>query len=152
MQRRPGQPRKFSAALRADLIEHAEYAFALDRHRAGKGDKPAGEAPVLPAAGAHIWRWFIDLSRRERTYAGMAGCPMPLRSADIEAWERKSGIRITPSEIGHLRALDDVWIGIMTASEDKGRGGQPPLTEDGELDRVQVAQDLKKALSMFKKQ
>jgi hypothetical protein len=145
-----GQQGKFSLRLRADLVKHAEHYFALARWESKKkGAKPASKTPVFPEAGRYLWNWFLDLSRRERAYAGMAGCPMPLRSQDITAWAEASGIRMTPVEIGTIRALDDIWMSVMTEPDDKAKGGEPPLTEDGDLDRDEVARRLDRALGMF---
>jgi hypothetical protein len=52
------------------------------------------EEPPLPAAGEHIWGWFLDLQQADF-----------LTYSELAAWMRIEGIQPLPEEIAALRAL-----------------------------------------------
>lgn len=59
--------------------------------------------PPLPAAGAYLWGWFLDLSAaRGRSGFGLG----PISYQDIAAWAWLHGIAPSSFELGVLRRLD----------------------------------------------
>ncbi|MBW7852217.1 MAG: hypothetical protein H3C38_17115 [Rhodospirillales bacterium] len=120
MDRRAGQPlhrrpRKFLEGLRDELIA---ALVAVARHRLRLAERqpdgttlrdhlealeertgrrhPLLDGPAPPAAGRHVWGWFLDLG----------GGPRPLSHAEIAAWAALTGNRPRDWEVRALRALD----------------------------------------------
>lgn len=59
--------------------------------------------PPLPAAAAELWAWFGELdAARGSTGWG----PAPIGWAELDAWQRVGGQRLTAWEAGTLMALD----------------------------------------------
>jgi hypothetical protein len=65
------------------------------------------EAPDLPDAFAHVWEWFTELSNARGAGAFSLN---PISFQDMESWARLSGTHLTPSEVGLLRRLDEVFL------------------------------------------
>jgi len=74
------------------LRDHLE---ALER-RTGRRH-PLRDGPTPPAAGAHLWRWFLELRAADAA---------PLTFSEIRAWAALTGRRPRPWEVAALRALD----------------------------------------------
>ncbi|NKC30203.1 phage tail assembly chaperone [Falsiroseomonas selenitidurans] len=62
------------------------------------------QGPPLPAAGAYLWDWFLEL--HDARPAGGMGGPASLTYADIQAWCGLRGVRLAPWETAALTALD----------------------------------------------
>ncbi|KVT92710.1 hypothetical protein WK60_14060 [Burkholderia ubonensis] len=65
--------------------------------------------PPLPAAGAHVWRWFLDLHRGRQ--CGFS--PNPIAYHDMHSYFSLRRERPEPWEIKVLRRLDDVALNAM---------------------------------------
>ncbi|WP_442417839.1 phage tail assembly chaperone [Oceanibacterium hippocampi] len=120
IRRRAGQ---FPGGALAALLAFAEGEFALQRAENGAsrrahleqvarqtGQLPdeLGQAPP-PAALAHVYDWFLDLS------AGRGGTgfgPAPLSAGEIAAWAALSGITLRDHEVRAIRALDRLWLSL----------------------------------------
>lgn len=59
--------------------------------------------PPIPAALAHIWDWFCELSA-SRT--GNGGGANPIAFTEIEAWARLTGRLLTPRDVRAIGLLD----------------------------------------------
>lgn len=59
----------------------------------------------LPMAIAHVWDWFVELTRTRRY--GMSA-PEPISYQEMAAWAELTGREPTPFEVGCLTAVDDV--------------------------------------------
>ncbi len=70
--------------------------------------------PVLPDECHYLWRWFLSLHSERQS--GFAPCQIP--SYQIESWARLNQIRLTPWEVGTLRAMDAACL-EASASERK---------------------------------
>lgn len=72
---------------------------------------PAARAKLeplpLPPMFAHLWLYFLELSRC-RSYNGPT--PNPISHADLEAWLRLTGRRLSRYELEILRAIDGTWL------------------------------------------
>jgi len=65
--------------------------------------------PALPAACAYVWTWFCELhAARGYHQAG----PNPISYAELDAWARLTGRRLTPWEVAALRTLDQAWMAV----------------------------------------
>ena len=82
------------------------------------------DGPELPADGAHVWAWFLELS------AGRGGNgfgPSPISYLDLLAWSMLTGTITRPAEIEAIMALDRVWLTQQVANvgtRTDGRGGR----------------------------
>jgi hypothetical protein len=63
--------------------------------------------PPFPKALAYLWRAYLRLRRRQG--AGFSG-PQPVGWQDIDAFLRRSGLRMAPWEIELIEALDDIYL------------------------------------------
>ncbi len=63
--------------------------------------------PPFPIALAYLWRAYLRL--RRRTQVGFGG-PQPLGWQDIDAFIRRSGLRLAPWEIEILERIDDIYL------------------------------------------
>lgn len=149
----PGFGELFYAALGEQLTEFAERSFELDRdeegrtrrdrltsrlERAIRKNRPDVAAeleaelwcPPFPVALNYVWRAWVRL--RRRIGAGMNG-PQPITWADIDAFVRRTGIRLDPRDIELIEALDDLYL-VKTAEQASERDKQQAL-RDG-LERV----------------
>ncbi|KVN92535.1 hypothetical protein WK57_30325 [Burkholderia ubonensis] len=70
---------------------------------------PEMNGPPLPAAGAHVWRWFLDLHRGRQ--CGFS--PNPIAYHDMQSYFSLRRERPEPWEIKVLRRLDDVALNAM---------------------------------------
>ncbi|NTI41610.1 phage tail assembly chaperone [Rhizobium rhizogenes] len=65
------------------------------------------KAPRLPAGGAMLWRWFLDLnSTRSYHFGG----PNSIAYSEIEAYGRLHHIALQEHHIGVLRAMDEAYL------------------------------------------
>lgn len=63
--------------------------------------------PELPPLAAHVWRYFIDLSR---TRGGTGFGPAPISRHDIHAWEADEAQVLEPWERRALLAIDVAYL------------------------------------------
>ncbi len=80
----------------------------------------------MPEAGAHLWDWFWELSKRRRSG------PEPLTFGEIGEWGRLTGTAVRPEEVSILLRMDDAFIAqareeqndaAVRASEKHGKSG-----------------------------
>ena len=81
--------------------------------------------PALPAGGALLWRWFVDLSSA-RTW-GMAG-PDPISLEAIDVYRRLTGWPIEERHIRTLREMDEVFRRHCKAAVAEPTTGSRPLS------------------------
>lgn len=67
--------------------------------------------PPFPPGGLYLLNWFLEISPG-RAQSGFG--PLPLSSLEIWAWCQLRGVSLTQWEVGILRDLDHLWIGVMT--------------------------------------
>ena len=63
--------------------------------------------PPFPESLAYLWRAYLRL--RRRMAGGFAG-PNPIGWQDIDAFVRRSGMRLAPWEIETLESIDDAFV------------------------------------------
>ena len=68
-----------------------------------------------PCAIAHVWRWFVELSR-SRGSGGMGG-PSPITYPDIWAWSHLTKSEPTPFEVSAIMGLDTIWLNSSSKRE-----------------------------------
>lgn len=73
---------------------------------------------LLPGWAAALWAAFIDLAQARPQGMNGAGA-IPL--AEIEAWQRLHGVRLTPWEVGCITAMDRATL----AAADQPQKGAP---------------------------
>lgn len=64
--------------------------------------------PEFPDELGYVWEWFRKLAARRQS--GMA--PNPLRYQDVEAFERRTLVRLTAWETDLLIRLDDAVLAV----------------------------------------
>ncbi|MGY2048914.1 phage tail assembly chaperone [Methylobacterium sp. JK268] len=85
----------------------------------------------MPPAGAHLWRWFWDLSA-QRTGSGFG--PNPLQFSEICAWQALAGVRMKTWERRSILKMDETFLveqgrRIETGAKDEEALG-PNLTPE----------------------
>jgi hypothetical protein len=83
----------------------------------------AGGKPRAPLAGAVIWKAFADLNTR-RGYVG--GLPQPISGAEVEAMERRNGVRWPDALLAILLAMDAAWLAAQVAQPVDSKAGAAP--------------------------
>ena len=77
----------------------------------------------MPADGAHVWAWFLELSAG-RGSNGFG--PNPISYLDLLAWSTLTGTITRPAEIEAIMAVDRAWMMQQAANigtrADGGRG------------------------------
>lgn len=68
--------------------------------------------PQLPAAGAHLWGYFVQLGSTRQS-GGMG--PSPLSRAEIRLWEEDEAVELAQWERRAILALDALWLRSLTA-------------------------------------
>jgi hypothetical protein len=101
------------------------------------------EGPVFPSVLGYLWNWFHELSDA-RSSGGMGPCCITYQ--DIAAWSRLSGHKPSPWDVAVLRDLDRLWMSIIPNPE---ATGNPPTTDDGEIDGVELRDRLERAFDLF---
>jgi hypothetical protein len=82
-----------------------------------------GERPRIPAGGHLVWRWFLDLSAtRGQGFAG----PLPITSAEIDAYGRLTRWHFRQDHIDLILALDRTYLNHVYAN--KGEAPGPPAS------------------------
>ena len=94
-------------ALSVPLEDGATLRTHLQRLRANTGStdpRLQAAATPLPPTVATLWSAFVALSGTRMPVAdgGMA----PITFGEIEAWQRLTGVRLTPWEVETLLAVD----------------------------------------------
>jgi hypothetical protein len=80
------------------------------------------QAPPLPEACRHLYRWFLELSFAR----GSNGWgPNPIRYVDMAAWAELTGTFIRPGEVRAILRLDQVYLTEMAS-----RGKKPGKPDD----------------------
>ena len=65
------------------------------------------ETPDFPLPLMYLWQAFFRIRRR----IGSAGFgPSPIGLADIDAFNRLSGLALAPWEVAMIERLDDLWL------------------------------------------
>jgi len=76
---------------------------------------PAGlRVPEIPAALAHIWDWFCELSF-SRT--GHGAGPNPIAYSEIEAWAVLTGRQPAPRDVRAIGMLDRAFFTELAEQE-----------------------------------
>lgn len=75
-------------------------------HREAIADLDALRGPDWPEALDWLYRAFCDIRRGAR--ADMSGA-VRITWADIDAWERHSGVSLDPEDVDAIFALDAAW-------------------------------------------
>ncbi len=63
--------------------------------------------PPFPKAATYLWRTYLRL--RRRCAPGFAG-PVPVSWQDIDAFIKRSGLRLDPWEIEIIETLDNMYL------------------------------------------
>lgn len=150
---------KFYDGARAELILFARYmawlhAVPTPRSRS-VAQGPAKRitraeqlgtdaAPPPPVMAQHL----VEYWREAGLTQAIAGSAVPLTSTELQAWQRMSGIDLTPWEYGTIRAMSRAYVSQLHESEapDCPSPCAPELTEDM---RVAAAQKMRRALRMM---
>lgn len=62
--------------------------------------------PDIPAALAHLWEWFCELSGAR---SGNGGGPNPISYSEVMAWALLTGRAPAPQDVRAIMALDAVF-------------------------------------------
>lgn len=79
----------------------------------------------MPEGSLTILHAFADL-RAAAGRQGMSDAPVPIRYADIEAWQATMRVPLHPDEVRAIRALDEARAGFEAEMRTK------PATQDDE--------------------
>lgn len=71
--------------------------------------------PPFPERMSHLWHVFLSL-HQGRHYS--MGEPSPLTFESMAAWCSLTGTRLSPWDVDVVKALDRVWMEVMTGPED----------------------------------
>lgn len=93
--------------------------MALHLQRASRQGRAPAElvGPPLPDDLAHVWRWF-DAELSPARPCGFT--EQPLAWQEIDAWARRTGVRLSSADARLLRALDVAYLNAVAA------GSTPP--------------------------
>ena len=94
-------------AVQGDGATLHEHLIRLWQSTRRVDPKLAAWRAPLPTAVAYLWAWFKDL-------ANGTAAETPISMLEVEAWQRMSGVRLTPWEFDTLRAMDRVALGVIT--------------------------------------
>lgn len=83
--------------------------------------------PPFPEALGYLWRIYLRL--RRRTSSGFAG-PNPIGWQAIDAFIRRSGIRLSPWEIETIESIDDLFVYRDETAAPKSAGESRAMTEE----------------------
>lgn len=98
-------------------MRHEGETKAEMYQRFGQGGE-VPEQPEVPECGAHVLRWFFDLSgRRQPAMAGVS----PLTFSDIAAWRDLLGIEVLAVEVQMILALDVAYRKAVNESQQKAK-------------------------------
>lgn len=75
------------------------------------------DAPVLPDACVELWGIFTELHACRNSGFG----PAPITFADIDAFQRVSGIRLEPWELAAIRRADAAYLESYAERQGDGR-------------------------------
>lgn len=73
--------------------------------------------PEIPAALAHLWDWFCELSAAR---SGNASGPNPIAYAEIAAWAGLTGRLVAPRDVRAIALLDQALFDVI-AEQDRRR-------------------------------
>lgn len=68
------------------------------------------DEPELPGCVAHLWHLFLELDSQRGGGFG----PAPIGYPQLAAWQRVSGVSLTPWEAGALLAMDNAALHEMS--------------------------------------
>lgn len=72
--------------------------------------KPDIKQKPLPPAARRIWQTFVRLSARR---GGTGFGPAPIGWIDLDAYQRMTGIRLSPWQIEMIEMLDGLYLGAV---------------------------------------
>lgn len=78
----------------------------------GRADPLLDEQSIAPCVRA-VWDAYLNLSATRRTGMGLA----PLALTDIDAWQRLTGVRLTPWELDTLIQLDAACLAVLAKQQ-----------------------------------
>lgn len=84
------------------------------------------ECPPFPLALSYVWQAWVRL--RRRTPAGFNG-PNPITIEAIDAFIRRTGLRLDPRDIDLIEAVDDLYLGKMAEHQASERDRQQALRD-----------------------
>lgn len=93
--------------LKAPRRDHLKVLARHDPEAAAE----LAQAASCPAAGAHIWRYFLELSRT-RQNGGMG--PSRLSRLEIRLWEADECVSLSLWERRAIIDLDGVWFAAVS--------------------------------------
>ena len=85
-------------------LQHLQAAAAAT----GRAD--AALLHQVPSCGAALWDAFCEIASGRQ--GGMG--PQPVPSTEIEAWQRLSGLRLSPWEVDTLRLMDRAAVAVLS--------------------------------------
>jgi hypothetical protein len=100
----------------ASLREHLESAWR-QKNFAPEAMPQKLRLPDIPAAVAHLWDWFCELSGAR---TGSSGGPNPIQFSEIEAWARLTGRALAPRDVQAIALLDQAFFAEL-AEQDRRR-------------------------------
>lgn len=65
------------------------------------------DAPPMPAGCVTLWQDFLEL-HGSRGSTGWG--PQRITFADLDAWQRVNGVRLSAWDIAVIRRCDDIWL------------------------------------------
>lgn len=101
--------------LLPDGCTQREHLESLARQRARSGlPPPEGLSEYeCPDAAEHLWRWFLEVSRRRGSNGFGAN---PISYSELEAWSRLTETRLSALEVDWIMALDDARAAASAAA------------------------------------
>jgi hypothetical protein len=84
------------------------------------------ECPPFPLALNYVWQAWVRL--RRRTPAGFNG-PNPITIEAIDAFIRRTGLRLDPRDIDLIEAVDDLYLQKMAEHQASERDRQQAIKD-----------------------
>jgi hypothetical protein len=63
----------------------------------------------VPRAAAALWDAFCEIASGRQSGMG----PQPVPNTEIEAWQRLSGVQLTPWEVDTIRLMDRAALAVL---------------------------------------
>jgi len=84
------------------------------------------ECPPFPMALSYVWQAWVRL--RRRTPAGFNG-PNPITIEAIDAFIRRTGLRLNPYDVDLIERVDDLYLSKMAEQQASERDRQQALRD-----------------------